>query len=132
MEITYSFTKKPSTNQIITLYNKAGLPRPTTDKRRIKEMFDNSSLIVSAWDNEHLVGISRSMTDWVWCCYLSDLAVDPDYKKSGIGKKLIDLTKEKLGDECMLLLLSVPTAMDYYPKVGFQKEDRAFIIPRKK
>jgi ribosomal protein S18 acetylase RimI-like enzyme len=132
MEITYSFTKKPSTNQIINLYNKAGLPRPTTDERRIKEMFDNSSLIVSAWDNEHLVGISRSMTDWVWCCYLSDLAVDPDYKKSGIGKKLIDLTKEKLGDECMLLLLSVPTAMDYYPKVGFQKEDRAFIIPRKK
>lgn len=132
MEITYSFTKKPSTNQIINLYNKAGLPRPTTDERRIKEMFDNSSLIVSAWDNEHLVGISRSMTDWVWCCYLSDLAVDPDYKKSGIGKKPIDLTKEKLGDECMLLLLSVPTAMDYYPKVGFQKEDRAFIIPRKK
>jgi ribosomal protein S18 acetylase RimI-like enzyme len=132
MEITYSFTKKPSTNQIINLYNKAGLPRPTTDERRIKEMFDNSSLIVTAWNNEHLVGISRSMTDWVWCCYLSDLAVDPDYKKSGIGKKLIDLTKEKLGDECMLLLLSVPTAMDYYPKVGFQKEDRAFLIPRQK
>jgi predicted N-acetyltransferase YhbS len=95
-------------------------------------MFENSNLVVTAWNGDKLVGVSRTITDWVWSSYLADLAVDPDYKKSGIGKKLIALTKEKLGEESMLLLLSVPTAMEYYPKVGFSKEDRGFIIHRTK
>ncbi|MEO6231646.1 MAG: GNAT family N-acetyltransferase [Ferruginibacter sp.] len=132
MEITYSYTKQATVQQIIELYQHAALPRPTNDEQRIKKMYENSNLIVTAWDNEKLVGISRSVTDWVWSCYLSDLAVDPDYKKSGIGKRLIELTREKLGEESMILLLSVATAMEYYPKVGFEKENRAFMIARKK
>jgi ribosomal protein S18 acetylase RimI-like enzyme len=95
-------------------------------------MFENSDLIVTAWDENKLVGVSRAITDWVWCSYLADLAVSPDCKKSGIGKKLIDLTRERIGERSMLLLLSVPTAMDYSPKVGFAKEDGAFIIHRTK
>ena len=130
MEIIYKFDIVPSPDQIIKLYDQSGLPRPTADKDRIKIMFENSNLIVTAWDNSTLVGISRSITDWAWSCYLADLAVDPNYKKSGIGKKLIDLTKEKVGEQVMILLLSVPTAMEYYPKVGFTKEDRAFTILR--
>jgi len=39
-------------------------------------------------------------------------------------------TKEKIGKQTMLLLLSAPTVMDYYPKVGFQKADNGFIIKR--
>jgi GNAT superfamily N-acetyltransferase len=130
MDINYSFDKKPTTDQIIELYNNAGLPRPTNDRERIQKMYDNSNLIVSAWHNDLLVGVSRSITDWVWSCYLSDLAVREDYKKEGIGKKLINLTKEKVGDESMILLLSVPTAMEYYPKVGFIKQESSFIINR--
>jgi ribosomal protein S18 acetylase RimI-like enzyme len=130
MEIIYKFDIVPTPDQIVTLYNQSGLPRPTADKDRIKIMFENSNLIVTAWDNSTLVGVSRSITDWAWSCYLADLAVDPNYKKSGIGKKLIDLTKEKVGEQVMILLLSVPTAMEYYPKVGFTKEDRAFTIFR--
>ena len=70
------------------------------------------------------------MTDLAWSCYLADLAVSSDYKKSGIGKKLVEITKEKVGQEVMILLLSVPTAMEYYPKIGFIKEDRSFTILR--
>ncbi len=130
MKINYSFEKRPNADQIIELYNNSGLPRPTNDKDRIQKMFDNSNLIVSAWDNDLLVGISRSITDWVWSCYLSDLAVRENYKKEGIGKELIKLTKEKVGEETMVLLLSVPTAMEYYPKVGFVKQESSFIINR--
>ena len=132
MEIQYSFDKRPTGEQVIELYNSAGLPRPTNDKERIQKMYDSSNLIVTAWDNELLIGVARSITDWVWSCYLADLAVHPDYKKSGIGKKLVQLTKEKLGEESMILLLSVPTAMEYYPKIGMTKEDRAFTILRTK
>ena len=132
MNIIYKFDTIPTIEQVIELYNNAGLPRPTNDKERIRKMYENSNLIVTAWDNEKLVGVSRSITDWVWSCYLADLAVSSEHKKSGIGKRLIELTKEKLGEQSMVLLLSVPTAMEYYPKVGFDKEDRSFIIHRTK
>lgn len=130
MEIKYSFDIIPGVTKIIELYSKAGLPRPINDSERIKKIFDNSNLVVTAWDADRLVGVCRSITDWGWSCYLADLAVHPDYKKTGIGKRLIELTKEKLGEQSMILLLSVPTAMEYYPKIGFTKEDRAFTILR--
>jgi N-acetylglutamate synthase-like GNAT family acetyltransferase len=131
-KITYKSDVVPTAQQIIDLYNDVELPRPTRDPERIQMMFENSDLIVTAWDGDKLVGISRTITDWVWCSYLADLAVSPDYERSGIGKTLVQLTKQKIGEQSMLLLLSVPTAMDYYPKVGFVKENRAFIIHRTK
>jgi N-acetylglutamate synthase-like GNAT family acetyltransferase len=130
MDIEYSFDKRPTADQIIELYDNAGLPRPTYDKERIQKMFDNSNLIVTAWHNNLLAGVARSITDWVWACYLSDLAVRDKYKKEGIGRQLINLTKEKVGNQSMVLLLSVPTAMEYYPKVGFKKQKSSFIIDR--
>lgn len=130
MDIEYSFDKRPTVDEIIDLYDNAGLPRPTYDRDRIQKMYDNSNLIVTAWDGEQLVGISRSITDWVWACYLSDLAVRHNYKKAGIGNQLINLTKGKVGNQSMVLLLSVPTAMEYYPKVGFKKQESSFIIDR--
>lgn len=132
MEITYKVDVIPSAEDVIELYNNCGLPRPTGDKERIKKMYDNSNLVVTAWHNEILVGVARSVTDWVWSCYLADLAVKSEFKKAGIGKQLIAITQEKLGEQSMLLLLSVPTAMEYYPKVGFSKQESSFIINRKK
>lgn len=130
MQITYKADVLPAAEQVIDLYEKAGLPRPTKDKERIRQMFEHADLIVTAWDDDKLVGVARSITDWVWCCYLSDLAVDPGYQKSGIGKGLVELTRSTVGEQCMILLLSVPTAMEYYPKIGFAKEDRGFMINR--
>lgn len=132
MPVIYKTNITPSASQVITLYNNAGLPRPTGDADRIQKMYDNSNLVVTAWDGDQLVGVSRCITDWCWSCYLADLAIEPGYQKEGIGRKLIQLTKETVGEEVMILLLSVPTAMDYYPKVGFTKEDRAFAIFREK
>jgi N-acetylglutamate synthase-like GNAT family acetyltransferase len=131
-QITYKFDAIPTPEQVIELYNEAGLPRPTYDRTRIKAMFENSDLLVTAWNKDKLVGVSRTITDWVWCSYLADLAVNPAYQGSGVGKKLIELTREKIGEQSILLLLSVPTAMDYYPKVGFVRENRAFVIHRTK
>lgn len=95
-------------------------------------MYEHSNLVITAWHNSELVGVSRCITDWAWSCYLADLAISPAYQKHGIGKELIRLTKEKVGEQSMVLLLSVPTAMTYYPKVGFSKEDRSFTIAMSK
>lgn len=131
-ELLYRTDISPTAQQVIELYENSGLPRPTHDSERIQKMYDNSNLIVSVWDNELLVGVSRCITDWVWSCYLADLAVRSEYKKFGIGRKLIEMTQETLGEQSMVLLLSVPTAMEYYPKVGFDKVESGFIIQRKK
>jgi predicted N-acetyltransferase YhbS len=130
MDIVYKLDVTPSPEQVIELYDNAGLPRPTHDKDRIRKMVENADLIVTAWDDHLLVGLSRSITDWVWSCYLADLAIRKDYQKAGIGKHLIRLTKEKVGEQSMVLLLSVPAAMAYYPKIGFTKLDNSFIINR--
>lgn len=132
MEITYKLDLIPDAEKIIDLYKSSGINRPIADKERIAKMYANSNLIVTAWDISKLVGISRSLTDFCYSCYLSDLAVRKEYQRHGIGKKLIALTKEKIGEHTMLLLLAAPAAMDYYPKVGFEPVENGFIIKRTK
>jgi len=132
MAIEYEFNIIPGTNAIIDLYKSSGINRPIADMGRIAKMYANSNLIVTAWDGSNLVGISRSLTDFSYCCYLSDLAVKKQYQKKGIGRMLIALTKEKIGEQAMLLLLAAPAAMAYYPKVGLQKVDNGFVIKRAK
>jgi GNAT superfamily N-acetyltransferase len=130
MELNYRTGIIPEKELVAELYKSAGLNRPVDDLDRIARMFASSNLVITAWDGETLVGVARSLTDFCYCCYLSDLAVRKEYQKLGIGKRLIRETKEKIGDQTMLLLLSAPTAMEYYPAVGFQEVKNAFIINR--
>ncbi|KRT14621.1 GCN5 family acetyltransferase [Pedobacter ginsenosidimutans] len=129
MNITYEIGVMPTPEEVIELFVQAGLKRPT-EPERIALMLKNADLLVTAWQEDKLVGVCRTITDWAWCAYLADLAVFTDLKSSGIGKEMIAITREKIGPQCMLILLSVPTAFDYYPKVGFNKENRAFSIER--
>lgn len=128
--IEYKINVPLETEEIIRVYNDSGLNRPTGDKERIKQMFDNSNFVMTAWINGKLVGISRALTDFVYCCYLSDLAVAKEYQKQGIGKELVWRTKEALGEKVMLLLLAAPTAMEYYPKIDMEVVPNGFIIKR--
>jgi|SRR5690606_16728557 len=132
MNIIFRSDIAPDIEDIIEVYKSSEINRPVNDPGRIFKMYENSNLIVTAWDEKKLVGIARSLTDFCYCCYLSDLAVCKEYQKQGIGKKLIALTKEKIGSETMLLLLSAPSAMDYYPKTGFEKVNNGYIIKREK
>ena len=132
MNITYKTEAIPDIDEITDVYRSSGINRPADDSDRITRMYANSNLVITAWDNDLLVGIARSLTDFCYCCYLSDLAVRREYQHYGIGRELIRRTKEKIGDQTMLLLLSAPGAMEYYPKVGFEKVDNGYIIKRKK
>ncbi|WP_259071634.1 GNAT family N-acetyltransferase [Mucilaginibacter sp. X4EP1] len=132
MKITYKTDVMPIVDDVVEVYDNSGLVRPTTDKERIAQMFNRSDLVVTAWDGNQLVGIARSLTDFCYCCYLSDLAVKKDYQHAGIGKQLVYLTKEVIGDKTMLLLLAAPSAMEYYPKIGMDTVDNGFIIKRVK
>jgi len=118
--------------EVARVFEASGISRPTKDTSRIAQMFANANVVISAWDGARLVGVSRALTDYSYCCYLSDLAVDVAYQKHGIGRELIRRTQSIIGEEVSLILLSAPGAMAYYPKVGFALADNAYVIRRKR
>jgi GNAT superfamily N-acetyltransferase len=132
MEIEYQINIPLSSKQVSEVFISSGIKRPVNDLNRIQRMIDNADINISAWDGERLVGIARAITDFAYCCYLSDLAVHLDYQKTGIGTELVKQLREHLGEEVSLILFSAPTAMEYYPLIGFEKSVRAFFIPRVK
>ncbi len=93
-------------------------------------MIKNSNLIVSAWDSDKLIGIARSMTDFHYACYLSDLAVDKKYQKRNVGKKLQTITQEQLGSKCKLILIAAPASNSYYKHIGFANNQRCWVLDR--
>ncbi|GIM51245.1 GNAT family N-acetyltransferase [Capnocytophaga cynodegmi] len=133
-DIIYKKDYVPETMQIIEVYQSSGIKRPIDNVARIEKMYVNSNIIITAWENKKLVGVARALTDFSYCCYLSDLAVRQEYQSEGIGKQLIEEVKKAIGttEEISLLLLSAPNAMEYYPKVGFEAIENGFIIKRKK
>lgn len=132
MHLSYHVNEPVEPAEVAALYADAGLNRPVTDLGRIARMLTHANLTVSARDGAKLVGISRSITDFSYCCYLSDLAVARTYQKQGIGQELIKRTQEYLGDEVMILLLAAPQAREYYPHIGFTRNEDAWFLARKR
>lgn len=93
-------------------------------------MVSNSSLMVSAWDGDELVGVARSITDFHYACYLSDLAVSKSHQKRGIGKELQIITQNQLGPKCKLILIAAPAANAYYEHIGFTHNERCWTLTR--
>jgi predicted N-acetyltransferase YhbS len=128
-EIIYSVEKSLDVSEFIEVLKNSKLAerRPIEDEQRISSMCNNANLIVTARLNGQLIGVARSITDFVYCTYLSDLAVDIKYQKKGIGKRLIQETK-KITPQAKLILLSAPSAIDYYPKIGMTRHNHCYYI----
>lgn len=105
-----------------------GVRRPLDDRECLESMLRHANLLCTAWDGEHLVGLARSVTDFSYCCYLSDLAVDESYQRRGIGRELIQLTREALGKNARIFLVAAPQAVDYYPRLGFTQHPSAWFL----
>jgi predicted N-acetyltransferase YhbS len=116
---------------VARVFDSSGIRRPTQDVARIARMFANANLIFSAWTDGRLIGVCRALTDFSYCCYLSDLAVDRNFQNQGIGKELIRRVQAAIGTEVALILIAAPEAASYYPKLGFANIESGFIIKRK-
>lgn len=132
MSIEYKINEPITTDQFIELLANStlGERRPINDRECMEGMISNSNLTVSAWHNGNLVGIARSVTDFHYACYLSDLAVSKEHQKSGIGKQLQILTQEQLGPKCKLILIAAPEANPYYEHIGFTNNPRCWVLNR--
>ena len=122
MNIIYALDPNLSVEEFrqVLVASTLGERRPIDDLPRLEQMLRNADIIVTARDGQKLVGISRAITDYSYCCYLSDLAVDQAYQKQGIGQKLIDETHKAAGMQTGLFLVSAPAAVEYYPKIGMK------------
>ncbi len=127
--ITYQVEEQLDFREFIAVLKKSGLSdrRPIDDEERIKKMVQNAQLMVTARSDSKLIGVARSVTDFAYCTYLSDLAVDVDFQGQGIGTELIRRTKLASPD-ATLILLSAPAATNYYPKIGMEEHSACFIL----
>ena len=132
MTIDYKVNEPIEVGQFVALLKASTLAerRPVDDLACMQGMLSNSNLVVSAWDGDQLVGIARSITDFHYACYLSDLAVHLDYQRAGIGKALQVLTQRQLGPRCKLILIAAPAANSYYEQLGYTHNPRCWILGR--
>lgn len=130
MSITLKINTPITTESFIAVLKASGLAerRPIDNVECMEGMLKHANLTVTAWDGEKLIGVARSVTDFHYCCYLSDIAVDKGYQKQGIGKKLIAATKQQLKSTSKLVLLSAPDAVKYYPHIGFESHPHAWML----
>lgn len=128
--IEYRTGNALDTGQVIEMYvaSTLGERRPVDDTARMAEMVQNANLVITAWDGDLLVGISRSLTDFAYATYLSDLAVRFSHQRQGIGKELIRRT-QAAAPRASLILLSAPKAVEYYPHIGFTRHNSAWVLP---
>jgi predicted N-acetyltransferase YhbS len=130
MKIEYRLGNDLDVDQVIELYKASTLAarRPIEDRARFVAMIKNANLVITAWDGELLVGIARSITDFSYFTYLSDLAVRVSHQKQGIGKELIRQTQIHGGSKTTVLLLAAPAAEKYYPHIGFTHHPQAWLL----
>jgi len=126
----YRYGNELDVEQVTELYQAStlGERRPIDDRSIMASMLQHANLVVTAWDDDLLVGIARTLTDFAYVGYLADLAVRESHHRKGIGLALIRKTRERMGPRSMLVLLAAPKAVDYYPRIGFTRHNSAWIL----
>ncbi|HSI84293.1 MAG: GNAT family N-acetyltransferase [Candidatus Methylacidiphilales bacterium] len=131
MEITYEHSRRISAKEFRDVLERTtlGVRRPLDDEECLNAMLSNADLVCTSWAGDRLIGVARSVTDFVYCCYLSDLAVDEKFQGRGVGRRLIRLTQSRLGPRAKIILLAAPGAQSYYPHIGMEQHPSAWVVP---
>lgn len=129
--IQYVNNRKITPEQLVSVFDRSGINRPTQDIGRMSRMLENANVLYTAWDGENLIGVLRGTSDMSYCTFVSDLAVIKEYQGRGVGSGLLTKLRTDQGDLVSTLLLSAPAAMDFYPKQGFKLTQTAFRKQRK-
>jgi GNAT superfamily N-acetyltransferase len=114
----------------VDILERSGLAerRPVDDAARLAQMLAHANLLLTAWEGTKLIGVARSMTDFAYFCYCSDLAVDRAYQGRGVGRALLAATARRLHPKAKLYLASAPAAISYYERIGLTRLDNFFVM----
>lgn len=129
MKIIYASEPNLTAPEFIDVLRRSTLAerRPVDQLERVERMLQGADVIITARCDGRLVGVSRAITDFAYCTYLSDLAVDEQFQRQGIGKQLIEETHAAAGLDTRLILLAAPKARTYYPHIGMQPHDSCWM-----
>jgi len=130
-DIDYALEPQLSVAEFVDVLRRTSLGerRPLDDLPRIEAMLRNADIIMTARCDGLLVGVARAVSDFSFCTYLSDLAVDENFQRRGIGRELIRRTQEAAGIQAKILLIAAPKAVDYYPHIGMTRHDSCWLWP---
>jgi GNAT superfamily N-acetyltransferase len=130
--IRYALEPNLSVESFLDILHRSGLAerRPVGQPDRIDTMLRHADLIGTARDScGLLVGVARAISDFAYCTYLSDLAVDRQWQRQGIGRRLITEVHQAAGLQTRLVLLAAPSAQTYYPRIGMEQHPSCWMIP---
>ena len=132
LEIEYQLESELSPQEFVDVLKRSTLSqrRPVDQAETIRWMLRNADVILTARANSLLVGVARAISDFSYCTYLSDLAVDVDFQEKGIGRELIRRVHDAAGLDTTLILLAAPAAATYYPHIGMAQHESCWILPR--
>ena len=132
MSVDYRLEPELSPAEFIDVLIRSTLAarRPVDQPEAIASMLTNADIVLTARVEGRLIGVARAISDFAYCTYLSDLAVDVEHQGRGIGRELIRRTHEAAGLRTSLILLAAPTARTYYPHIGMKPHDSCWIIDR--
>jgi GNAT superfamily N-acetyltransferase len=129
--VRYALEPDLSADEFVAVLERSTLAerRPVADRARIDGMLRHADIVVTARAPDGLlVGVSRAISDFHYCTYLSDLAVDTAWQGKGIGQELLRRTHDVGGKQTSLILIAAPKARSYYPHIGMQPHDSCWIV----
>ena len=131
LQIQYQGESDLSPQEFVDVLRRSTLSqrRPVDQEETIRSMIRNADVVITARANSILVGVARAITDFSYCTYLSDLAVDVEFQRSGMGRELIQRVHRAAGVNTTLILLAAPAAATYYPHIGMSKHESCWILP---
>lgn len=131
-DVSYQIEPSLSVDEFVDVLRRSTLAerRPVANADAITGMLAHADLIVTARIDGLLVGVARSLTDFSYSTYLSDLAVDAEHQGRGIGRELVRRTHEAAGRHTTMVLLAAPKAQSYYPHIGMRQHESCWVSDR--
>lgn len=97
---------------------------------RIRQVLNKVDICLTARnENGLLVGICFGLTDFAYFLFLTDLGVDRDYARQGIGRRLVEMAVNKAGgpEDITVTTISNHMAIEFYAKCGIKNEDNLVV-----
>lgn len=115
--------KKYNEKEILQLYSEVGWTAYTDDMAVLRSGFENSLLVMAAYEGEGLLGIIRAVGDGSTIVFVQDILVFPDKQRQGVGTALLKAVMERYQNVRQIELATdnTPKTIAFYKSLGFSE-----------